>query len=193
MCSPSYFCYHLRKGVVKKNCLNCPGWGPASRALTLKGSSYLYGASEGSNASAGRRTPAGSHRSLRLPALKARGRESDFSRAGPQRCRPCPSSPWAWSDGCPCIVLSSWGVPFPQPHRQKESCSTRAQQLGPVPPSLHPRTREASEQHLQPLTRRMEGEGRREQMGCSKGGQRQSEELLFPSTPEMMFYWSSQT
>lgn len=114
-----------------------------------EGSSYLCGASEGSNASAGHRTPAAGHdQSLHLPVFKARGRdfqEQDPSGADRARPAPAPDRP-GFHASC-----SAPGVPTTTLLPEGELChqSPTAPASASIAASPH---WEAPEQHLQSLT-----------------------------------------
>lgn len=190
ICSPSYFRYLLRKGRMKGNCLSCPGRGPASRALTPKGAPTCAVLQKEA-------TPRQGAGRQRLAATRAyvclfskHGEEIFRSRTPAVQTVPV-QPPRTWSAGRPRVVLSSRGFPPPLCCR-RESCATRAQQPRPAPPSLPPRTGKGRSS-ISSRSLNTEWEGRHGQTGRSQGGQRQNEELLFLSTPEMMFYWSSQT
>lgn len=156
---------------MKMNCLNHPGQGPASKALTLTVSSYLCAASEGGNTSAGHRMPAASHQSLRLPLFKVQGRESDFQEQ---------KSSGADSTHSPIIVPTTTVLPEGEPYHQ----SPANQASSSITASTHP----GSTRAVSPITHSTHGGSRKAQTkGRSKGRQRQIEELLLLSNQRLCY------
>lgn len=112
-----------------------------------------------------------------------------FSRAETQRRRQYTSSPCTRSTGRPHIVLSSWSVPFPQPLCADGGRAILLETNSLGQPLHHcPSAPGKFQSSISSCSLNTEWEGRHRETGCSKARQRQSEGLLFLSTPGMMLY-----
>lgn len=182
ICSPFYFCYLLRKGVMKRSCLNHPGQGPASRAPTLKGALTCAVLQKEA-------TPwQGTGRQLEVTRayvclLLKHGEEKVIFRSRTPAVQTVPIQP-----------LRLIGTPAPGVSPSHSHCAERGRAVPPEPKSSGQRLRRClpapgkCQSSISSRSLNTEWEGRHGQMGCSTGGQRQNEELLFLSTPEMMFF-----
>lgn len=195
ICSPFDFCYLFRKGAMKRNCLNRPGQGPASRALTPKVSTHLRcsrrkqclgGTQDASRPSL---TVPQSRQSFCLPVFWSAGKRKWFSGAGTQRCRQCPSSPCTPAAG-------SRSAPAASPSRGHCADEGRAAlpETTSVDQPLHrcPPAPGKLQSRISGCSLNTEWQGTNRKTGCGKGRPRQREGLLFLGTPAMTFYWSSQ-
>lgn len=118
---------------MKRNCLNCPGQGPASRARTPKGALTCMVLQKEATPRQGTGHQLAVTRASACLILKHGKEKGTFQEQDPSGAdRTC-----ARSAGCPPNALGSWGVPFSQPlHQRREGWSPTAWASASIAASL---------------------------------------------------------